>query len=76
MEGKLFEQDKSGLMTDILQDNLLEFYPADEISFQPRVKKSLSGTNITWTTILDKISTNEKRLLGSCPSAIRIGLQG
>ena len=64
MDGKLFEQDQSGLMTEIEQESPLEFYPADEISFQPIAQKALSSTNIPWETILNTISIHEKRLLG------------
>ena len=73
MEDKNFEQEKSGLMTKIIQDSSSDFYPEDDISFQPIKKKALSGTNITWETILDTISIHEKRILGNCPSTIKIG---
>ena len=51
-------------MTENLQDSPLEFYPADDILFQSRAEKLSSGTNVPWSEIIDKISSNEKRLLG------------
>ena len=64
IEGKIFERDKEGLINEKAQDSTLEVYPEDKISFQSRTTKLASGTNISWSEIIEKISLNEKRLLG------------
>ena len=64
IEDKLFEKDFSGKWTKIGQDSSLEFYPADEITFEPKAKKVLAGTNIPWDTIINTIYIHEKRLVG------------